>query len=80
MTELLADAQKEAVMGDSVAKLNLLLVRVLVNEWPHNWPSFISEIVSASRGDERLCENNMRILRLLSEEVFDFSKEEMTAL
>ena len=47
-------------------------------EWPHNWPTFISEIVSSSETSEALCENNMRILKLLSEEVFDFSKEEMT--
>ena len=25
-----------------------------------------------------LCENNMQILKLLSEEVFDFSKDQMT--
>lgn len=28
--------------------------------------------------NEVLCENNMQILKLLSEEVFDFSKDQMT--
>lgn len=31
------------------------------------------------KGSETLCENNMHILRLLSEEIFDFSAEQMTA-
>lgn len=43
------------------------------------WPSFIPDIVSASKTSEVLCENNIAILKLLSEEVFDFSKESMTA-
>ena len=38
-------------------------------EWPHNWPSFISDIVNAGKANETLCENNMLILKLLSEEV-----------
>ncbi|GBG24586.1 Exportin-1 [Hondaea fermentalgiana] len=61
-----------------VNKLNLILVHILKQEWPHNWPNFIPEIVGSSKTSEVLCENNMKILKLLSEEVFDFSKEEMT--
>ncbi len=30
------------------------------------------------RTNETLCENSMAILRLLSEEVFDFSKDSLT--
>jgi len=60
-------------------RLNLVLVSILKQDWPHNWPSFISDIVGSSKTNESLCENNMRILKLLSEEVFDFSKETMTA-
>ena len=60
-------------------KLNLVLVSVLKQEWPHNWPTFINEIVSASHSSLSICENNMAILRLLSEEVFDFSAEQLTS-
>ncbi|KAK3345143.1 exportin-1 [Neurospora tetraspora] len=60
-------------------KLNLVLVSVLKQEWPHNWPTFINEIISASRSSLSICENNMIILRLLSEEVFDYSAEQMTS-
>lgn len=59
-------------------KLNLTLVQILKQDWPHNWPNFIPEIVSSSKVNLNLCENNMVILRLLSEEIFDYSAEQMT--
>lgn len=59
-------------------KLNLILVEILKQDWPHKWPSFIPDIVGASRTSESLCENSMHILRMLSEEVFDFSRGELT--
>ncbi|KAF9962945.1 Karyopherin transporter [Mortierella alpina] len=59
-------------------KLNLVLVQILKQEWPHNWPGFIPEIVSSSKSNLSLCENNMVILKLLSEEIFDYSAEQMT--
>ncbi|KAJ0397591.1 hypothetical protein P43SY_001661 [Pythium insidiosum] len=61
-----------------VQKMDLVLVQVLKHEWPHNWPSFISDIVASSKTSEILCENNMTILKLLSEEIFDFSKDQLT--
>ncbi|KAI6368810.1 hypothetical protein MCOR25_004553 [Pyricularia grisea] len=60
-------------------KLNLVLVSILKQEWPHNWPTFINEIISSCRTNLSICENNMIILRLLSEEVFDYSAEQMTS-
>ncbi|XP_011502636.1 PREDICTED: exportin-1 [Ceratosolen solmsi marchali] len=59
-------------------KLNMILVQVLKREWPKNWESFIDDIVGASKTNESLCQNNMAILKLLSEEVFDFSSGQMT--
>eukprot|EP00249_Psilotum_nudum_P020210 c27605_g1_i1 orf=294-2387(+) len=61
-----------------VNKLNVILVQVLKHEWPARWPAFISDLVSAAKSSETLCENCMSILKLLSEEVFDFSRGEMT--
>lgn len=63
-----------------LGKLNLVLVQVLKQEWPRRWPTFISEVVASSRTSAALCENNMAILKLLSEEVFDFSAEQMTTV
>lgn len=53
-------------------------MQVLKQEWPKNWESFIGDIVGASKTNESLCQNNMAILKLLSEEVFDFSSGQMT--
>lgn len=61
-----------------INKIDLTLVSVLKQEWPHNWPQFIPEIVKSSKSSFNVCENNMIILKLMSEEVFDFSQGEMT--
>ncbi|CAB4067879.1 XPO1 [Lepeophtheirus salmonis] len=59
-------------------KLNMILVQILKREWPKNWNSFIPDIIGASKTNESLCQNNMVILKLLSEELFDFSTGQMT--
>jgi len=59
-------------------KLNMILVQILKREWPKNWTTFIPDIVGASKTNESMCQNNMVILKLLSEEVFDFSTGQMT--
>lgn len=61
-----------------IGKLDIVLVQIIKKEWPRNWETFIPEIVGASKTNESLCENNMTILRLMSEEVFDFSNGQMT--
>lgn len=61
-----------------LAKLNLILVQIVKKEWPKNWPTFISDIVGASKSNESLCKNNLIILKLLSEEVFDYSLGHIT--
>lgn len=61
-----------------VNKLNVILVQVLKHEWPAKWPRFLPDLVGAAKSSETLCENCMVILKLLSEEVFDFSRGELT--
>lgn len=56
----------------------MLAPQVLKQDWPHKWPTFIPDIVAASKTSEPLCENSMVILKLLSEEIFDFSRGELT--
>ena len=43
-------------------------------EWNNSWQNFIPEICSSAEQSVNKCENALNILRLLSEEVFDFSK------
>eukprot|EP00252_Welwitschia_mirabilis_P021498 TRINITY_DN552_c0_g1_i7.p1 TRINITY_DN552_c0_g1~~TRINITY_DN552_c0_g1_i7.p1 ORF type:complete len:1076 (+),score=191.44 TRINITY_DN552_c0_g1_i7:303-3530(+) len=61
-----------------INKLNVILVQVVKHEWPSKWPQFIPDLVGAAKRSETICENCMAILKLLSEEVFDFSRGEMT--
>lgn len=61
-----------------LTKLNMVLVQILKREWPKRWPTFINDIVGASKSNESLCQNNMNIFKLLSEEVFDFSSGQLT--
>ena len=56
----------------------IFFLQILKREWPKNWESFIPDIIGASKTNESLCQNNMIILKLLSEEVFDFSTGQMT--
>uniref|UniRef100_A0A0N4ZS17 Exportin-1 n=1 Tax=Parastrongyloides trichosuri TaxID=131310 RepID=A0A0N4ZS17_PARTI len=56
-------------------KLNWVLVNIVKQEWPTHWPTFITEIVASSRSSESLCANNLYILRLLSEELFEFGND-----
>ena len=70
------DVLKERT-DDSNAPSSFAL-QILKQEWPHRWPTFIPDIVSSSRTSLSICENNMAILRLLSEEIFDYSAEQMT--
>uniref|UniRef100_A0A1J3F903 Exportin-1 n=1 Tax=Noccaea caerulescens TaxID=107243 RepID=A0A1J3F903_NOCCA len=61
-----------------VNKLNVILVQIVKHDWPAKWTSFIPDLVAAAKTSETICENCMAILKLLSEEVFDFSRGEMT--
>ena len=54
------------------------MLQILKREWPKNWTSFIPDIVGSSKTNESMCQNNMVILKLLSEEVFDFSSGQLT--
>eukprot|EP00056_Hartaetosiga_gracilis_P006285 m.95223 g.95223 ORF g.95223 m.95223 type:complete len:1069 (+) comp12430_c0_seq1:90-3296(+) len=60
-----------------LSKLNAVLVSIVIKTWPQQWGSFIEDIVAASMTSEPLCQNNMEILKLLSEEIFDFSRNTM---
>lgn len=81
VSKIIALSSSDEVMQQNItflSRLNLVLVQILKQDWPHNWPTFISDIVGSSKTSESLCENNMKVLQLLSEEVFDYSKDAMT--
>lgn len=58
--------------------MNDWLTMFRMQEWPVYWGSFMSDIIGASKTSTSRCENNLQILSLLSEEVFQFSAGQMT--
>ena len=62
-----------------INKMNILLIHILKHEWPSKWPTFISDLVAASKTSEELCENNIAILKLMSEEIYEFSKDSIVS-
>eukprot|EP00762_Andalucia_godoyi_P002986 ANDGO_04130.mRNA.1 Protein EXPORTIN 1B len=74
-------ASPEAMTRDRplLNKLDLALVQILKHDWTENWSSFVPEIVEAARSSESVCENTMTVLKLLSEEIFDFSRGDLTS-
>jgi len=76
--KLSSDPKSLAMNKTFLTKLNMVLVQIVKQEWPDQWPNFIPELVNSSKTSQSLCANNMNILMLLSEEVFDFSSGQMT--
>ncbi|KAH8741383.1 exportin 1 [Cryptosporidium ryanae] len=83
ITELCIElCQDEKVLTENkhfLNKTNETLIMIVKQEWPDNWENFIFEICSASKTNQYICENTMKLLRLLSEEVFDFGEDQMTS-
>ena len=61
-----------------INKLNIIIVLIAKNEWTTSWPNFISELCNSSKSNANLCENNMKLLILLSEEINIFWKNSLT--
>ena len=60
-----------------LTKLNATLISIVKQEWTTSWKNFIPDICLNARESQSKCENVLNILKLLSEEVFDFSKNAM---
>ena len=61
-----------------INKLNIVIVIIAKNEWTTSWPNFISELCNSSKSNPNLCENNMKLLILLSEEINIFWRSSLT--
>uniref|UniRef100_A0A158PLM7 Importin N-terminal domain-containing protein n=1 Tax=Angiostrongylus costaricensis TaxID=334426 RepID=A0A158PLM7_ANGCS len=63
LSESRVESEKNSLL---LHKLNLVLVQIVKQDWPKNWPSFITDIVESSKTSDNICINNMNILSLLS--------------
>eukprot|EP00835_Amoeboradix_gromovi_P001305 NODE_57_length_25931_cov_0.351037.p1 type:complete len:866 gc:universal NODE_57_length_25931_cov_0.351037:15604-13007(-) len=53
-----------------LSKLHLTMIAILKHEW---MPSFINDLITSAKSSVLLCENHLKFLKLLSEEIFEFS-------
>lgn len=65
-------------MHNILSKCNSILVQIVKYEWKTSWVTFINDICESSMKNMNICENNFYILKMLSEEIFDHSKNQMT--
>lgn len=61
-----------------LSKCNTILIQIVKYEWNTTWRSFIQDICQSSLNNMNICENNFNILKMLSEEIFDHSKNQLT--
>ena len=58
-------------------KANSVLVEIIKKEWDVSWNTAISDLLKSSHNSQEICENNFLILKDLSQEIFEFSKNTM---
>ncbi|CAK9043225.1 unnamed protein product [Durusdinium trenchii] len=74
-----ADEHFATTQKHFLTKLNETLVHIVKQEWPHSWDNFIPDLCGSCKTNQMLCENNLRILNMLSEEIFTFGKSHMVS-
>lgn len=62
-----------------LTKLNSTLVSIAKREWPVRWPDFIKDVCMSAKPDHPMVENNLNLLRIVGEEVFDFGSKTLTS-
>lgn len=62
-----------------INKLNSIIVLIAKKEMTKNWGSFITDMCSLSSSNPNLCENNLKILYQLNEDINIFSKYSITS-
>jgi exportin-1 len=78
---VLDQAETQAKQEDQIllGKLNTILVSIVKHEWMTTWTNFLSDICQTAYQSEAKCENILKILLLVSEEVFDFGKKNIVS-
>ena len=64
---------KAGEYGVLLRRVDVVLVHVVRWEWPERWPTFLDDLLSSSTSSPTQLHNALYILRVLSEEVFDYS-------
>ena len=77
--DLLSEKENGGGSDLLINKYDHALVAIIKQDWPHNWPDLIPQLVDSSFSSPLACENNLYILKLLSEDLFESSKMDMNS-
>lgn len=70
MLELAMSTNSESKL--LVKQFNQVLIEVIKREWPEKWPTLITDLLDASKGNSGVCANSFNLLALLCDVVFNF--------
>lgn len=62
-----------------LTKLNSTLVSIAKRLWPVRWPDFIKDICISAKLTDPMIENNLNLLRIVGEEIFEFGSKTLTS-
>ena len=57
---------------------SLAVTQIIKQEWDSTWPDAIKDLAESCKQNQILCENNLEIMLMLSEEIFEDTKQNMT--
>lgn len=60
-------------------KLNSTLVEIIKREWPQRWNEIVPDLCRSAQTSQLLCENNLKILTILAEDIFEHGKTNLTS-
>ncbi|KAK8866823.1 hypothetical protein M9Y10_009791 [Tritrichomonas musculus] len=72
-------SQQEGVVNYVLNQIDAVLVELILKEWPQEWPSIVNDLISSATTEPRTCQNNLKVIAMLSHQVVDFGSQEMTS-
>ena len=72
-----ADKPPNEIPPALLLEADIALVQVLLSEWPTIYPNIINELIEHARTSMAMCTNNLNIIKILCQEVFDRGDEKL---
>ena len=57
-------ASNDSELKSLLIKINTTLIEIVKQEWPHNWPEFLPNIIKYAQVSESVCINVVSLLRI----------------
>ncbi|KAH0789393.1 CRM1 C terminal-domain-containing protein [Histomonas meleagridis] len=63
-----------------LSEADMVLVLIIVREWPQRWPSVMGDLLNAAISTTpSVCKNNLKIITFISEQIIDFGESNLTS-